>query len=37
MKWRVEFLNEDGIDSGGLTKEWFIELVKEMVSPNRKL
>ena len=37
MKWRVEFLNEDGIDSGGLTKEWFIELTKAMMLPERKL
>jgi hypothetical protein len=37
MKWRVEFLDEDGIDSGGLTKEWFIELVKSMMIPERKI
>ena len=37
MKWRVEFLEEDGIDSGGLTKEWFIELTKAMMSPQKKL
>lgn len=37
MKWRVEFRGEDGIDSGGLTKEWFLELTKEMMSPARGL
>lgn len=37
MKWRVEFLNEDGIDSGGLTKEWFMELTKAMILPKKRV
>ena len=37
MKWRIEFVGEDGIDSGGLTKEWFLELTKEMMSAARGL
>ena len=37
MKWRIEFKDEDGIDSGGLTKEWFLELTKEMMSSKQGL
>ncbi|KAJ1547365.1 putative E3 ubiquitin-protein ligase [Nowakowskiella sp. JEL0078] len=27
---RIEFLNEDGVDAGGLTKEWFLLLVRDL-------
>eukprot|EP00946_MAST-07B_sp_MAST-7B-sp1_P002302 g2302.t1 len=37
MKWRIEFQDEDGIDSGGLTKEWFLELTKAMMSSKQGL
>ncbi|KAJ3332601.1 putative E3 ubiquitin-protein ligase [Blyttiomyces sp. JEL0837] len=29
-KLRIEFVNEDGVDAGGLTKEWFLLLVREL-------
>jgi hypothetical protein len=31
-KLRIEFLGEPGIDAGGLTKEWFLLLVREVFS-----
>lgn len=37
LRWRVEFDMEDGIDSGGLTKEWYQELSKAIVSPKQGL
>ncbi|KAI5952841.1 HUL4 [Candida jiufengensis] len=30
---RVQFVNEPGVDAGGLRKEWFILLVKEIFNP----
>ncbi|CCF58730.1 hypothetical protein KAFR_0F01340 [Kazachstania africana CBS 2517] len=30
---RVEFVNEEGIDAGGLKKEWFLLLTKTLFSP----
>ncbi|ORY07999.1 hypothetical protein K493DRAFT_201530, partial [Basidiobolus meristosporus CBS 931.73] len=32
-KLKIEFVNEDGIDAGGLTKEWFLLLVRELFNP----
>ncbi|KAK9709845.1 putative E3 ubiquitin-protein ligase [Basidiobolus ranarum] len=32
-KLKIEFINEDGIDAGGLTKEWFLLLVRELFNP----
>ena len=29
-RWRIEFSGEPGIDSGGVTREWF-ELVTEQI------
>ena len=29
-KLRIEFVNEDGVDAGGLTKEWFLLLVRHL-------
>ncbi|KAI9034347.1 hypothetical protein DFJ74DRAFT_649004 [Hyaloraphidium curvatum] len=31
---RIEFVNEDGVDAGGLTKEWFLLLVRQLLDPN---
>jgi E3 ubiquitin-protein ligase HECTD2 len=33
-KLKVTFRGEDGIDGGGLRKEWFLLLVKELLDPN---
>jgi hypothetical protein len=33
-KLRIEFANEDGVDAGGLTKEWFLLLVRDLFSPH---
>jgi hypothetical protein len=33
-KLRIEFVGEMGIDAGGLTKEWFLLLVRELFSPD---
>lgn len=30
---RIEFDNEEGVDAGGLTKEWFLLLVRELFHP----
>lgn len=30
---RIDFLNEEGIDAGGLRKEWFLLLVREVFDP----
>lgn len=39
--WRgrfgIEFKDEDGIDEGGLTKEWFSLLSKEMLNEDMAL
>lgn len=34
---KVEFINEQGIDGGGLKKEWFILISKELFDPRRGL
>ncbi|SCU91381.1 LAME_0E12288g1_1 [Lachancea meyersii CBS 8951] len=34
---RVEFINEPGIDAGGLRKEWFSLLTKEIFNPDNGL
>jgi E3 ubiquitin-protein ligase HECTD2 len=31
---RIEFLGEEGVDAGGLRKEWFLLLVREVFDPN---
>jgi E3 ubiquitin-protein ligase HECTD2 len=31
---RIEFKNEEGIDAGGLRKEWFLLLVRDVFNPN---
>jgi E3 ubiquitin-protein ligase HECTD2 len=30
---RIEFIGEDGIDAGGLRKEWFLLLCREVFDP----
>ncbi|KAJ2091105.1 putative E3 ubiquitin-protein ligase [Coemansia sp. RSA 986] len=30
---KIEFVGEEGIDAGGLTKEWFMLLVRELLNP----
>jgi len=32
-KLAVQFVGEDGMDAGGLTREWFETLAKEMFNP----
>lgn len=34
---KVEFVNEQGIDAGGLKKEWFLLLTKELFDENKGL
>lgn len=34
---RIEFLGEEGLDSGGLRKEWFLLLVREIFDPEHGL
>ncbi|KAI9820632.1 MAG: putative E3 ubiquitin-protein ligase [Pycnora praestabilis] len=31
---RIEFLGEEGVDAGGLRKEWFLLLVRDVFDPN---
>ena len=31
---RVQFAGEEGVDAGGLRKEWFLLLVRELIDPN---
>lgn len=31
---RIQFEGEEGIDAGGLTREWFVILSKEIFNPN---
>ncbi|KAI9826162.1 MAG: hypothetical protein M1819_007418 [Sarea resinae] len=31
---RIEFMGEEGVDAGGLRKEWFLLLVREVFDPN---
>jgi hypothetical protein len=37
LKTKVIFANEEGIDSGGLTKEWFLLLSRHLLDPQRCL
>ncbi|PIA15065.1 hypothetical protein COEREDRAFT_16390 [Coemansia reversa NRRL 1564] len=30
---RIEFVGEEGVDAGGLTKEWFMLLLRELMNP----
>ncbi|KAJ2888391.1 putative E3 ubiquitin-protein ligase [Coemansia asiatica] len=30
---KIEFVGEEGIDAGGLTKEWFMLLIRELMNP----
>lgn len=32
-KLRIQFVGEDGVDAGGLTKEWFLLLVRDLFDP----
>ena len=34
---RIEFIGEEGLDSGGLRKEWFLLLVREIFDPEHGL
>ncbi|KAF2840164.1 hypothetical protein M501DRAFT_991196 [Patellaria atrata CBS 101060] len=34
---RVHFVGEEGVDAGGLRKEWFLSLVREIFDPNHGL
>ena len=34
---RIEFIGEEGLDSGGLRKEWFLLLVREVFDPENGL
>ncbi|KAI9681396.1 MAG: putative E3 ubiquitin-protein ligase [Caeruleum heppii] len=34
---RIEFLGEEGVDGGGLRKEWFLLLVRDVFDPNHGL
>ncbi|KAI9741285.1 MAG: putative E3 ubiquitin-protein ligase [Cirrosporium novae-zelandiae] len=34
---KIEFVGEEGIDAGGLRKEWFLLLVREVFDPNHGL
>ncbi|KAI5180103.1 E3 ubiquitin-protein ligase HUWE1 [Nematocida sp. AWRm80] len=36
-KINIKFAGEEGMDAGGLTREWFSELSKEMFNPNYAL
>lgn len=36
-KFRVSFLDEEGVDAGGLRKDWFSSLVKNLFNPNYAL
>jgi hypothetical protein len=36
-KFSIEFLEEEGTDLGGLTKEWFLLLSREIFNPNYAL
>lgn len=37
LKPKIEFINEGGIDSGGLTKDWYLQISKDALEPNRHL
>lgn len=34
---RIDFIGEEGVDAGGLRKEWFLLLVREIFNPNHGL
>ncbi|CAD8145667.1 unnamed protein product [Paramecium pentaurelia] len=36
-EFQIEFLNEPGIDAGGLLKEWFSKLSQEILNPRNQL
>jgi E3 ubiquitin-protein ligase HUWE1 len=36
-KLHVEFDGEEGVDAGGVTREWFLMLSKEIFNPNYAL
>ena len=36
-KLNIEFVGEEGIDAGGLIKEWFLQLSREVFNPNYAL
>ncbi|KAK8844404.1 hypothetical protein M9Y10_024262 [Tritrichomonas musculus] len=36
-KFSVKFEGEDGVDAGGLTKEWFTLIIQELFNPNYNL
>ena len=33
-KLKIQFINEQGIDAGGLTKEWFLLLINQVFDPS---
>jgi E3 ubiquitin-protein ligase NEDD4 len=35
--WRFDFMGEEGIDAGGLTKEWFLLVTKEVFDADKGL
>jgi hypothetical protein len=35
IKIKIKFKNEEGIDAGGLTREWFMEISKEVFDPTK--
>lgn len=37
MKLHIRFQDEEGEDAGGLTREWFLQLSKEIFNPNYAL
>lgn len=36
-KLHVEFEGEEGVDAGGVTREWFLLLSRDMFNPNYAL
>jgi len=36
-KLHVEFIGEEGMDAGGLSREWFLEISKQVFNPNYNL
>ena len=36
-KFNIEFVDEEGYDAGGVTREWFLALSREMLNPNYAL
>jgi hypothetical protein len=33
----VRFFNEEGVDAGGLTREWFLQLSRRILNPDYAL